>query len=438
MNNSKFKRIYVLEQQTPLLHFQSNQQGATLRASEVKPMLDRFIQEFVCGNGIKLPSSWFIKMPEGNSAAKPLNYKMSIKCSRNIDADETKENTRTNTVTKQPHMLYFGNMGRNAGKIKSLMFECKDEKGNTVNGVNLELMSFAETKASLPESLKGSGLAEKFTLLDFVDFVLPAFFALTCFGTRASKGFGSFNVKGRRLTDSYILRFDPVFYKVSYGMQKPSYTDFLNDIWMISGFMKAGFNFGEKNGKKCYYKGKAQTYFWDRNWGSEKVFIKQNVLLGNDNNKNSDQYRKYDDFRFTRAMLGLPQKYEFRASATTTRKGEVTISPGKGNEVARFASPVRFVPNGHDLFIVPKEIPNEMFDAAFELNGKTIKTPSESEFSLQEFLDWFADSFNNRENMQDLNQTFGISAVLIKSVDKFKRNNIRIEKITRKAGEGNA
>ena len=32
-----------LKQHTPLIHFQHSQQGATLRASEVKPKLDRFI-----------------------------------------------------------------------------------------------------------------------------------------------------------------------------------------------------------------------------------------------------------------------------------------------------------------------------------------------------------------------------------------------------------
>ena len=32
-----------LKQHTPLIHFQHDQEGATLRASEVKPKLDRFV-----------------------------------------------------------------------------------------------------------------------------------------------------------------------------------------------------------------------------------------------------------------------------------------------------------------------------------------------------------------------------------------------------------
>lgn len=43
MDKPKFERVYTLEQQTPLIHFQYDQPGATLRATEVKPKLDKFI-----------------------------------------------------------------------------------------------------------------------------------------------------------------------------------------------------------------------------------------------------------------------------------------------------------------------------------------------------------------------------------------------------------
>ena len=38
-----FEKSYRLAAQTPMIHFQWNQQGATLRASEVKPKLDKFL-----------------------------------------------------------------------------------------------------------------------------------------------------------------------------------------------------------------------------------------------------------------------------------------------------------------------------------------------------------------------------------------------------------
>ncbi|MEL7223220.1 MAG: hypothetical protein AAGJ93_17980, partial [Bacteroidota bacterium] len=38
-----FKKVFHLKQHTPLIHFQHEQSGATLRATEVKAKLDRFI-----------------------------------------------------------------------------------------------------------------------------------------------------------------------------------------------------------------------------------------------------------------------------------------------------------------------------------------------------------------------------------------------------------
>lgn len=40
---SKFKVEFTLKQHTPIIHFQSDQSGATLRATELKPKFDRFL-----------------------------------------------------------------------------------------------------------------------------------------------------------------------------------------------------------------------------------------------------------------------------------------------------------------------------------------------------------------------------------------------------------
>ena len=45
-----YRLEFTLKQHTPLIHFQQDQEGATLRATEVKPKLDRFIIERL-GNG---------------------------------------------------------------------------------------------------------------------------------------------------------------------------------------------------------------------------------------------------------------------------------------------------------------------------------------------------------------------------------------------------
>lgn len=42
---SDYKVEFTLKQHTPMIHFQSEQRGATLRATELKPKFDRFITE---------------------------------------------------------------------------------------------------------------------------------------------------------------------------------------------------------------------------------------------------------------------------------------------------------------------------------------------------------------------------------------------------------
>ena len=74
-------QTYFLEQQTPMIHFQSSEAGATLRASEVKPKLDKFlIKQLGDGDyekGIEKAKEkgWII----GGYPA--LNYKMRFKAS---------------------------------------------------------------------------------------------------------------------------------------------------------------------------------------------------------------------------------------------------------------------------------------------------------------------------------------------------------------------
>ena len=40
---TKYRLNLSLEAQSPLIHFQAREQGATIRPSEVKPKLDRFL-----------------------------------------------------------------------------------------------------------------------------------------------------------------------------------------------------------------------------------------------------------------------------------------------------------------------------------------------------------------------------------------------------------
>lgn len=67
------KIIVKLKQHSPYIHFHPEQQGATLRASEIKPRLDWYILEKV---GKRVKKEWLLDETNGKDA---LNYKLKIR-----------------------------------------------------------------------------------------------------------------------------------------------------------------------------------------------------------------------------------------------------------------------------------------------------------------------------------------------------------------------
>ena len=69
-----------LKQHTPLIHFQHDQEGATLRASEVKPKLDKFILtrlgngDYQAGINLAKDNGWLV----GKGDHPALDYKIKI------------------------------------------------------------------------------------------------------------------------------------------------------------------------------------------------------------------------------------------------------------------------------------------------------------------------------------------------------------------------
>jgi len=72
--------IVKLKQHTPIIHFQHYQKGATLRASELKPKLDKFLIENFKSQGIDY-KKWLI----GDGKHPALNYKVKVIPNKNID-----------------------------------------------------------------------------------------------------------------------------------------------------------------------------------------------------------------------------------------------------------------------------------------------------------------------------------------------------------------
>lgn len=179
----------ILKQHTPLIHFQHDQYGATLRASEVKPKLDKFILERL-GNGnyedgVRLANEkqWLV----GKGEHPALDYKMRIIVGDEIDEMKLRTISRNDgKFTTELFPLLLANMG---GRSK------QDDLVNlTMYQVNN--LQFTTTVLSLYEKLMEE---------------IPYFFAVTNFGQRSNLGYGSYTawmVDSRKI---YTLSDDPYY-----------------------------------------------------------------------------------------------------------------------------------------------------------------------------------------------------------------------------------
>lgn len=170
----------TLKQHTPLIHFQHDQYGATLRASEVKPKLDRFLLRILGGDkgyeeGFKIAKEkgWLVEK-KGKHPHPALDYKMRIEAI-NLNKGRMEgylgyNQDRYGNNRPIPVPMFFGNMKK------------QDQK-----------TPFIEKGFSLCDQLELSFSYIKEDLRNHILMNLSSFLMQTNFGTRQSKGFGSFS-----------------------------------------------------------------------------------------------------------------------------------------------------------------------------------------------------------------------------------------------------
>ena len=145
-----------LKQHTPLIHFQHDQEGATLRASEVKPKLDKFIlTKLTSEERTQGETEGWIKKKNDKVW---LDYKMHIACpdvKSHVEIRDFEYRERT--------PLFFGNMKSDTPKGVSFCSEPLD----------LVIIATEQIHKIIAKNIN-------------------EFFFFNNFGTRQSKGYGSF------------------------------------------------------------------------------------------------------------------------------------------------------------------------------------------------------------------------------------------------------
>lgn len=454
-----WQKEYKLVQHTPLIHFQHSEPHACLRATEVKPKLDRFLIEQLekddrFGDGRW--KKWFV----GDGSQQSFDYMMRITPnSEQVERTQSIERAIARAEHRPPnanlheiHKNYFGNMA-SGNNIQDTIRKTFKESLFYKDGLTLTIRCF------IPE------------LLTFIDEHIRGFFMMHNFGTRQRKGFGSFTVdistkpnapKGFDLVGKYCP--NAYYCKLDGNVNADA---LLDAVWVISAFLRSGFNRGEGN----YVRGFVFRYFQrgKNPLANDKAFVKQKVLRNVYNEATRGEhlhpYGNNVRYRYVRGLLGTNENSRFcRAPRGETREDRtvhnIYIHSAEG--VERFPSPLLFKPIGKFVFILPQKMPDEIFGSEFyileknqeeeydskatsdqklnylkqECKGGMIKTPTAEELApgansgdeaLKMFLDAFAKDFNDKTS--DKGGGYGI--VDLNSRDVLPAKYLRLRPVLR-------
>ena len=426
-----WQKEYKLVQHTPLIHFQHSEPHACLRATEVKPKLDRFLIEQLekddrFGDGRW--KKWFV----GDGSQQSFDYMMRITPnSEQVDRTQSIERAIARAEHRPPnanlheiHKNYFGNMAseKKREEKKKAIRETFKESLFYKDGLTLTIRCF------IPE------------LLTLIDEHIRGFFMMHNFGTRQRKGFGSFTVdintqpnapKGFDLVGKYCP--NAYYCKLDNDVNADA---LLDAVWVISAFLRSGFNRGEGN----YVRGFVFRYFQrEKNpLANDKAFVKQQVLHNVYNEATRGEhlhpYGNNVRYRYVRGLLGTNENSRFCRDPRGETREDLTVHNiyiHSAEGVERFPSPLLFKPIGKFVFILPQKMPDEIFGSEFyileknqeeeydskatsdqklnylqtECKSSMIKTPTAEELApgaksgdeaLKMFLDAFAKDFNDK------------------------------------------
>lgn len=358
-----------LKQHTPLIHFQHDQDGATLRASEVKPKLDKFILTqlggaggYEAGKDIAKKNGWLV----GRGDHPALDYQMRI----NVPSVENREIGK-----KQRIPMFFGNMNDNSKGISY----CKD-------AIDMTFLSKQEE------------------ILDEINNNKTKFFLLNNFGSRQTKGYGSFYplLNENDSLDPIIKQYGSFYFYYSTKDRLPisSSKDFGFLFQQIDFFYKTLRSGINQNGSyfksMMYHYAKYNEKYWEKRairtnfeLFSNSKFNQNNDLSGDDlkQRRNLDWGEKGDyktdnekgcnaldkEVKLYRDMLGLSISQEWVSYGAIINK-KMIKKEKEGVDIERFKSPILFKPifdpakQKYIIFIFPNPICDGFFNQEFEIN----------------------------------------------------------------------
>lgn len=451
------KLIVKLKQHTPIIHFQHNHRGATLRASELKPKLDKYLIKYAFGDvddpiskKFDLIKKYLVGWNENDTYEKMENkisfdYKVLIRplgnpIVENIEKyrlDRTGQpiiDERTHKPKKDPFPCFFGNMGDDNSGTNEKYFVFNEF-------IQIDFFSFNSE------------------LLGVIEDFIEDFFFENNFGTRQSKGFGSFTVvsingiETTRLPQNYVSWFDTGISSTKtfdYFVQKRLFEDI--DIFYKTlrggindkGRARNNNNNNNNNGNVTLFYMKPVIFQYAKNiikaqW--EKKTIKENFYP----TELTQQQANHPDLNYP-VMWNSPTKYIIKDLLGLSLLEEWKIPYRKkikkesSDGIERFKSPILLKPikiNGsYKIYIFFTDIPNYYFDKQFaisEINSANrfdLRTPplviaASPSFDLYDFL-YYAFNTVTLNNLIPLDYRNTAKAKKIKGFYEQLRSNFNI------------
>lgn len=395
--------------QSPMLHFQGRERGATLRASEVKPKLDRFILNKLKASNREKELTKGAYMGEKGA----LNYKMTFRAGKG-------------------QKLQFEEMSYDNGKKKYFNIVYGDRMGK-------ELLLY-DTDMQI--------MCMNSSLQKVLEEYLNEFFAVTNFGYMQNKGFGSFMpeeyLKAHQKNGDEMRSEIAGWLKEKCGAAQCYYMDIpangarsaqeryermFSQIKDFYDLLKTGRNLMGRGYSKAFI----YQYMLKKEMNNEKAWMKSEGIapaVYRDENKTKSG-KKCKDARYVRALLGTTQSLSYIEALGSKGKRRIRILNTDRDRIERLKSPIFFTIISDYVFICPERIPNLIYGRtfSFEANGnrKSIQTPSKAEldkigFTIDGLLEEYVSYYNEgaREQIRTLKGNAEVKKVKTVCVGKEK------------------
>lgn len=372
MVGNPFKLEFTLKQHTPLIHFQHKQANATLRATELKPKLDKFLIE-KCPNDVE---QFIRKTSDGKHSY--LDYKVSVLASKGVgyyvSLDEGVPNTTYRGYSKLNVSSFFGNTGLKTDNDARCAVLTKEDVLVSIICLNPKLKDVIRAK-------------------------FESFLSVTNFGMRQNKGFGSFYIQGKSIADLKKK------YKY-FTIKSSNYETVLNDINLFYRCLRSGINQKDKDGDVYYFKSLMFMYAKSKNFTWDKRTLRESFYLDNRsynqvklNRVDSDGTVHWESAKPTkylfRDLLGLSSEQNWLSYSDILTKEDKNKDDEDNGIIQRFKSPITFKPIKEGacfvVFIILEEVPSEYLSSYFIVKSrnntsKSVELQLYDKFSLEDFL----------------------------------------------------